>query len=148
MYLSYFGMRVTDLRRSADFYMRHFGLVLPPGAELPAAGSKEPRPLLLVDPRSGLRIELNYYPEGSPYAVPYVPGEGLDHLAFRVEDLERTLETLRRQGVSPEGMKHYSGPMLTTPQYRVAYIRDPDGNQIELYDTPGDDASQYDRNSY
>lgn len=148
MYLSYFGIRVTDLRRSVDFYMRHFGLQLTPGAELPRKGAEEQAATLLVDPRSGQRIELNFYPKGNPYAVPYVAGEGFDHLAFRVDHLEKFLAKLEADGIHPETMKHYEGPMMSTPNFRVSYIRDPDDNQIELYDSPGADPDKYDRGQY
>ncbi len=134
MYLSYFGLRVRDLHRSCEFYTRHFGLRPAEGSELPPNPPKDQAMVLLIDPQSGQRLELNYYPEGNPYAVPYVPGEGLDHLAFRVDDLERLLEELRRDGIHPESMAHFQGPMMATPTFRVAYIRDPDGNQIELFD--------------
>ena len=148
MYLSYFGIRVTDLRRSVDFYMHHFGLEPPAGTELPKKGSREQAAVLLIDPRSGQRIELNYYPKGNPYAVPYVAGEGFDHLAFRVDDLEKFLSKLKAEGISPEKMKHYDGPMMSTPTFRVAYFRDPDDNQIEVYDSPGADPARYDRAQY
>ena len=104
--------------------------------------------VLLIDPGSGQRLELNFYPEGSPYAVPYVAGEGWDHLAFRVDDLERFLDTLRKDGIQPEKMAHFDGPMLSTPNFRVAYIRDPDGNQIELFDTPKPEERTFDRDRY
>jgi catechol 2,3-dioxygenase-like lactoylglutathione lyase family enzyme len=94
MHLSYVGIRVTDLPRSIDFYREHFGLRLPEGTVAPTTTPKEPAMLLLVDPESNQRLELNYYPPGSPYAVPYVPGEGWDHLAFRVDDLSQFLERL------------------------------------------------------
>ncbi len=148
MYLSYFGIRVTDLPRAAEFYMRNFGLTLAPGSEAPKENPKEQGVVMLVDPHSGLRIELNYYPKGNPYAVRYVPGEGWDHLAFRVDDLEKFLGDLKAHGILPEKMKHYEGPMMSTPSFRVAYVRDPDGNQIELYDSPGADPNKYDKNAY
>jgi len=31
-------------------------------------------------------LELNYYEKGSPFDVEYVAGEGMDHLAFQVDD--------------------------------------------------------------
>jgi catechol 2,3-dioxygenase-like lactoylglutathione lyase family enzyme len=148
MYLSYFGIRVTDLRRSAEFYMRHFGLQLPPGTELPPVGSTEAANTLLIDPRSGQRIELNFYPKGNPYAVKYVAGEGFDHLAFRVDNVEKFLARLMEAGIAPEAMKHYKGPMFSTPTFRVAYIRDPDNNQIELYDTTESDPNTYNHEKY
>jgi glyoxylase I family protein len=148
MYLSYFGIRVTDIRRSAEFYMQNFGLRPVKGVEVPSKEPLEPTPLLLLDPVSGQRLELNYYPPGNPYAVPYAAGEGLDHLAFRVDDLEKSLAELRARGVVPENMKHFEGPFLSTPQYRVAYVRDPDGNQIELFDIPLGDPGRFDRETY
>ncbi len=149
MYLSYFGIRVTDLRRSAEFYTRHLGLVRADRkTELPVGDPAKPSTVLLIDPVSEQRVELNYYPPGNPYAMPYVPGEGWDHLSFRVEDLPAFLAGLSAEGVRPLAMKHFDGPMLTTPEYRVAYITDPDGNEIELFDTPGGDAETYDPSSY
>jgi catechol 2,3-dioxygenase-like lactoylglutathione lyase family enzyme len=148
VYLSYFGIRVTDLPRSIDFYTRHFGLTPTKGTELPHDPPKDQTAVLLIDPRSGQRLELNFYPVGNPYAVPYVAGEGWDHLAFRVDDLERFLDTLRKDGIQAERMAHFDGPMMSTPNFRVAYIRDPDGNQIELFDTPKPEEQNFDRDRY
>ena len=148
MYLSYMGIRVTDVPRSVKFYVEHFGLRPPKGAELPKTSPTEQTTVLLVDPKSHQRLELNYYPPGNPYAVPYVAGEGFDHLAFRVDDLERFLAHLSKAGVGPEKMAHYDGAMLSTPSFRVAYVRDPDNNQIELYDSPGADPSSFNPDEY
>lgn len=148
MHLSYFGIRVTDLVKSVDFYTRHFGLRATKGNVLPSTSPTEQASVLLVDPKSNQRLELNYYPAGNPYAVPYVPGEGWDHLAFRVDDLPKFLEALGKAGIRPEKMAHFEGPMMATPTFRVAYIRDPDGNQIELYDTPGSGTDKFDPDSY
>jgi 4-hydroxyphenylpyruvate dioxygenase-like putative hemolysin len=41
---------------------------------------------------NGFTLELNYYPKESPYYTEYVVGEGLDHLAFNVDDLTEALE--------------------------------------------------------
>ena len=92
------------------------------------------------DPRSGQRIEAQLLPPGDPYAAPYTPGEELDHLAFRVDDLPETLARLAALGHPAERMAHYDGPFQVTPHYRMAYVRDPDGIQIELFDRPGDGA--------
>lgn len=143
MYLSYFGIRVTDLSRSLEFYTEHFGLRPREGSEIATDEPEKEASVLLVDPISRQRLELNYYPEGSPYAVPFVSGEAWDHLAFHVDDLPHFLEELIAHGVRPEKMAHFEGPILVTPTFRVAYIRDPDGNQIELYDTPGAPATPF-----
>jgi catechol 2,3-dioxygenase-like lactoylglutathione lyase family enzyme len=69
---------------------------------------------------------LNYYEKGSPFNKPYSAGEGLDHLAFKVNDLDRALEEARKAGyrVILE-MKSKEG--------RWAYIEDPDGIWIEVF---------------
>jgi catechol 2,3-dioxygenase-like lactoylglutathione lyase family enzyme len=137
MYLSYVGLRVRDLARSVRFYTEAFGLVLTDPGELERVPPNTAWAILLRDPRSGQRLELNYYPPGSPYDVPYTPGEALDHVAFRVDNLAETLARLEGLGHPAETMAHYEGPMTTTPNYRMAYVRDPDGIQLELFDAPG-----------
>jgi catechol 2,3-dioxygenase-like lactoylglutathione lyase family enzyme len=146
MYLSYVGLRVRDLPRSIRFYTEGFGLVLVDPNDLKKLDPKAPYAVLLRDPRSGQRIELNYYPPDSPYAAPYTPGEGLDHIAFRVDDLPETLARLDRLGHPAERMAHYEGPMVVTPNYRMAYVHDPDGLELELFDAPGD--GTYNPNAY
>ena len=148
MYMSYFGIRVTDLPRSVEFYTRCFGLVPTPAPQAPTRNPEAPASVLLFDPVSSQRLELNYYPPGNPYAVPYAPGEGWDHLAFRVEDLDAFLAAMRLRGFLPKAMKHFDGTMMSTPTFRVAYLSDPDGNEIEVFDTPGADAARYDREAY
>jgi lactoylglutathione lyase len=132
-YLSYFGIRVTNLDRSLRFYTTLFGLT-----EV-ARGDNTPMGkgvyVLLRDPWSGQKLELNWYPQGSEFATPYQPGEGLDHLAFRVDELPRFLDELRRAGV--EGTGGVADHVLPGG-VRVAYVRDPDGNWIELYDHPSE----------
>jgi catechol 2,3-dioxygenase-like lactoylglutathione lyase family enzyme len=137
MYLSYVGLRVRDLPRSVKFYTEVFGLVPVQPNELTRLDPKEAGAILLRDPRSGLRLELNYYPPGNPYAIPYTAGEELDHIAFRVDDLEATLARLEKLGYRSESMAHYDGLMMAMPSYRMAYVRDPDGMQLELFDAPG-----------
>ena len=83
--------------------------------------------VLLRDGRSGQKLELNWYPEGSTHATPYTPGEGLDHVAFVVDNLEATYKELLAKGVEPTGIQPSStGGWL-------AYLKDPDGNWIEIY---------------
>lgn len=145
MYLSYFGVRVRDLPRSVRFYTEVFGLVPTQPEELEQMDPSKPGGILLRDPVSGLRLELNYYPPDSPYAIPYTAGEELDHVAFRVDDLPKTLARLHAMGVPAETMAHYDGATLDTPNYRMAYVRDPDGIQLELYDVPGNPPYSPDR---
>jgi catechol 2,3-dioxygenase-like lactoylglutathione lyase family enzyme len=83
-FLSYVGLRVTDLDRSLSFYKEIFGLDEVARGDNTSAG-KGPY-VLLRDAFSGQKLELNYYVPGSKFDTPYEPGEGLDHISFRVEN--------------------------------------------------------------
>jgi len=80
----------------------------------------------LEDKISKQRLELNWYPSDSKHAVPYLPGEGLDHIAFVVDDVEQTFNELVAKGIVPTEIT----PELTDGY--AAYVKDPDGNWIEL----------------
>ncbi len=130
MYLSYCGIRVRDMARSLKFYTELFDLTeVAKGDNSKYGGGNY---VLLRDKRSGQKLELNWYPGGSPYDVPYAVGEGLDHIAFKVEDIDQTLGALAAKGIEPLAID----PTLAQPPgagFRVAYVKDPDGNWIELY---------------
>jgi catechol 2,3-dioxygenase-like lactoylglutathione lyase family enzyme len=133
MWISYFGIRVTDFERSKNFYMKIFDLV-----ELDGYDGEHSKFVLLRDRRSGQRLELNWYAEGTVYATPYVPGEGLDHIGVRVASVTRTLKRLADMGVYPS-TRELGGTedtRVTSSGHNIAYIKDPDGNFIELYDHP------------
>ncbi|HKS59918.1 MAG TPA: VOC family protein [Thermoplasmata archaeon] len=146
-----FGIRVRDLERSLDFYTKLFDL-----EEIARGGDAEGRYVLLKDRRSGQRLELNWYAESSPFWAPYVPGEGLDHIEVRVRSVPEFLERWRPHGIVPVNRKlwvnasavekvradpaerHLLGEETWTTRsgHRVAYILDPDGLHIALYDHP------------
>lgn len=148
MYLSYIGVRVRDLARSVRFYRDLLGLTVAASSDWETAPPAEARSVLLRDPVSGQRLELNYYPPGDPHAVDYDPGEELDHVGVRVDDLDAFLARLRPLGIEPEPMKHYEGPILETPTLRLAYVRDPDGIQLELFEVRGPDPPAFDPERY
>jgi catechol 2,3-dioxygenase-like lactoylglutathione lyase family enzyme len=80
----------------------------------------------LQSEEGGFILELNYYEKDSPFNTKYTAGEGLDHLAFKVENLDKALEETRKAGyrVILE---------MKANESRWAYIEDPDGNWIELF---------------
>ena len=83
--------------------------------------------VLLRDEESKQQLELNWYPEGSPFNVPYVPGEGLDHVGFIVENVRERYEEL----VSKGAQRTEIDPSKT--EGWLAYVKDPDGNWIEIF---------------
>jgi len=124
MYLSYIGIRVTDLQRSLKFYEDLFGLEEVERGDNSKFGAGIF--VLLRDRKSGMKLELNWYPEGSKYNAPYVVGEGLDHLAFCVDNIKEKFRELVGEGVSPTDFGPDTGASY-------CYVKDPDGNWIELY---------------
>ncbi len=130
-YLSYSGIRVTDLDRSLRFYTEVFGLEEVARGDLSQRGRGSF--VLLQDPWSGQKLELNWYPSGSKFAVPYQPGEGLDHIGFRVANLPQFMDKLRRSGVESAGE---SADFEVPNGIRVAFVKDPDGNWICVFEPP------------
>src|SRR5574337_346251 len=95
--LIYVGIRVSDLGSSLRFYSGLLGL-----KEIRRGGGTREWPpvyVLLRDPKSGQKLELNWYPEDHFLAPPYTPGEGLDHVGFRVADVVETLGRMKKVGV-------------------------------------------------
>jgi catechol 2,3-dioxygenase-like lactoylglutathione lyase family enzyme len=124
MGLRYFGIRVRDLERSVRFYTELLGLREVGGGRMYHGG----RYVVVQDPRTRQRLELNWYPPGHPWATRYVPGEGLDHIGFRVPDAAATYRTLLGKGVRPAlapGDRH--------GVRGVYYLLDPDGNWLEFF---------------
>ena len=115
---------MTNLDRSLEFYRGLLGL------EEVARGDGTEQGMgifvLLRDRRSGMKLELNWYPEGSKYDTRYTVGEGLDHIAFCVEDMQKTRTSLIANGAGATDFAEQGGT--------YCYVKDPDGNWIELYE--------------
>jgi lactoylglutathione lyase len=124
MGLRYAGLRVTNLDRSLDFYTRLMGLREARRGRMAHGGLW----VLLQDPRTRQRLELNWYPPGSPFATRYVPGEGLDHIGFRVPNAATAYRRLRALGA-----RNALSPTDAHGMRGIYYVLDPDGNWIELF---------------
>jgi lactoylglutathione lyase len=119
---TYVGIRVKDLQRSIDFYTNLLGMTLVARHAIPETRGE------IAELQSGDKafiLELNHYGEASPYRTEYVVGEGLDHLAFKVDDIDTALREAERLG-------HPLTLEVTTDRSRWAYIEDPNGIWIEL----------------
>jgi lactoylglutathione lyase len=120
---TYVGIRVTDLQKSIDFYTKILGMQVVGRSKVEQTKGET---VGLQSEKDGFVLELNYYEEGSPYNTKYTVGEGLDHLAFKVDDLDKTLEEAKLAGYRTILEMKASGG-------RWAYIEDPDGLWIELF---------------
>jgi lactoylglutathione lyase len=118
--LEYTGIRVRDLDRSRRFYTEGLGLRSIRKGRMAAGGLWEE----LEDPESHHLLELNFYPDQPPYRE----GDELDHLGFKVRDLEGTSLRLVALGA------RVRIPTFEDAGMRLAFLSDPDGVWIELYE--------------
>ena len=120
---TYTGIRVRDLDESLKFYTELLGMKMTGRSKIDASGGEVAG---VKSEEGGPDLELNYYPEGSKFATEYAVGEGLDHLAFRVDDLDGALAKFAKAG-HPAVLEMKSGSS------RWAYVKDPNGIYIELF---------------
>lgn len=116
-------IRVKDLDAAIRFYQTAFGYSL---------RSRRPGPhdgeiAFLVIPGESTELQLAQYPAPGGTGMP----ELLMHLAYRVDHLESTLE-----GALQAGATLVSEPYQLPSGSRVAFIKDPDGYDIELVQKP------------
>lgn len=119
-------VRVTDIEKSLKFYQEVLGLRLSRTMELPDATL-----YFITDEAGGFEIELTYnhtLPEGG-----YVLGTQFGHFAFDVEDMDKFTERLKEHGLD-----YFRPPFLIKPEGpKIAFVKDPDGMQIELIERKG-----------
>jgi lactoylglutathione lyase len=120
---TYVGIRVTNLERSIEFYTNVLGMTV---AGRSKTKETKGETVGLQSEKDGFTLELNYYEENSPFNTKYVVGEGLDHIAFKVDDLDRALKEAEKAG-------HRIILQIKAGEGRWAYIEDPDGIWIELF---------------
>lgn len=119
----YVGIRVKDLEKSIDFYTKLLGMKVKGRTKIEQTKGET---VGLETEEGGFLLELNYYPKDSPYYAEYVVGEGLDHLAFNVDDLTKALAEAKSAGYRViSEMKSEGG--------RWAYVEDPNGIWIEIF---------------
>jgi lactoylglutathione lyase len=117
----YSGIRVRDLKKSLDFYTKALGMKVVRRGTMPHGGKW----VQLRGEGSAQTLELNWYPEGSRFHSEYAPGEELDHLAFKVEDVRAAYRLLLSKGAT-------SAVPPEESEGTEVYVRDPDGIWLEL----------------
>ncbi len=116
-------MRVSDMAQTIAFYRDVLGLevveqkVSPRGSQL----------AFLSVPNSDELIELCSFPASGEVKVQ----EDLVHLAFEVEDLDRTIQELESKGIPIT-----DGPTQSSSGSRFIFIDAPDGYEVELIQRP------------
>lgn len=123
--LVYVGIRVKNMKKSLDFYTKFLGMKDKGHSRIEV--SKGDIAYLESEDRN-VGIELNHYDAKSPYNTKYIVGEGLDHLAFGVDDLDASLRQAKKLG-------YRFLEEVKTEKSRWAYVEDPNGIWVELFKT-------------
>lgn len=118
------GIRVHDLERSLAFYER-LGFTK-------TIGPIGPEPVAILDHPSGaeLNLVLNAPSANSPNILMDVPEKhpGITHIALLCPDIKAAQAALEAAGIPLSG-----GPMRLGPNGQAIFVRDPDGNVLELH---------------
>ncbi len=122
--LAHIGVRVHELERSVRFYAL-LGFAK-------TAGPIGPEPVAILEHPSGLEINLvlNAPSAREPNVLMDVPEKhpGITHFALLCPDVIAAKEHLAAAGISLSG-----GPVRFGPAAQGIFVRDPDGNVIELH---------------
>ncbi len=113
------AMRSPDYARAKAFYTETLGF--------PIVGQLPGREVVFID-IGGTTIELS---QGTPKPGDQKPSCGLMHLAFEVDDVDATYAELKAKGV-----EFFIEPRTPFGDLRIAFFRDPDGNELELFHSP------------
>ena len=114
-------IRVKDIEKSLDFYTKLFDMELSEKRRL-----KDCWLYFLTDKESGQQIELTYNdntPENG-----YELGNGFGHFAFKVKSMDEFTKKLESNGYE----YLYEPFDLTQKGSLIAFVKDPDGYEIEL----------------
>jgi lactoylglutathione lyase len=126
--LAHVGIRVHDLDRSMAFYGR-LGFTK-------TAGPIGPEPVAILDHPSGLELNLvlNAPRASEPNILMDVPDKhaGYTHIALLCPDIAAAQAQLAAAGIPLSG-----GPVTFPTGAQAIFVRDPDGNVIELHQPRG-----------
>lgn len=129
------GTTVSDLDRAVDFYTEVFDLEVlrrftasgegfSTGVGVPGATGQ----FAHLD-GDGVRVELvEYDPAGDDAVAGSVNDRGAKHLGFGVDDVEAFYESL------PGDVETLSEPQTSNTGTTILFLRDPEGNLVEVLD--------------
>ena len=118
-------IRVRDVDRSLAFYEQH-GFELRGRLNFGSAYN-----VYLGLPGGGDVLELTV---NVGRDEPYELGDGYNHIALIVDDLDALLAKLATHGIEPEKPPFGVGGTDSRTEYRICFVADPDGYRIELID--------------
>ena len=119
MKLLHTSITVKDMDESISFYTERLGMTLASRREIKQNNAEI---AFLELEGTNHRIELTWWKDKRDY----VEGDQLDHIAFSVEDLQETVDSMRKEGVDIAKEPYSLGSS------RIAFIKDPNGIWLEL----------------
>ena len=126
MILTHTSVRTSNMDKSINFYTKLIGLKLQGRHEIPQ--NKAEIAFLQDSDAKGSTLELTYYHKQKRFIQPEYENRIFDHLAFTVQNMQKTIETLRKNNATITDEPYTLGPGGPT----IAFIEDPDGTLIEL----------------
>ena len=114
----------SDYQKAKDFYVDKLGFKVKREVERKDRDDF----IITLEAPNGILIEL-FIEKNPPRRVTRPEAAGLRHLAFRVQDIEKSVERLKKKGIETEEIR-------IDPQYgkRMTFFMDPDGLPLELHE--------------
>ena len=114
----------SDYQKAKDFYVDKLGFKVKREVERKDRDDF----IITLEAPNGILIEL-FIEKNPPRRVTRPEATGLRHLAFRVQDIEKSVEKLKKKGIETEEIR-------IDPQNgkRMTFFMDPDGLPLELHE--------------
>ena len=114
----------SDYQKAKDFYVDKLGFKVKREVERKDRDDF----IITLEAPNGIEIEL-FIEKTPPRRVTRPEAAGLRHLAFRVQDIEESVEKLNKKGIETEEIR-------IDPQNgkRMTFFMDPDGLPLELHE--------------
>ena len=114
----------SDYQKAKDFYVDKLGFKVKREVERKDRDDF----IITLEAPNGILIEL-FIEKNPPRRVTRPEAAGLRHLAFRVQDIEESVEKLNKKGIETEEIR-------IDPQNgeRMTFFMDPDGLPLELHE--------------
>ena len=114
----------SDYQKAKDFYVDKLGFKVKREVERKDRDDF----IITLEVPNGIEIEL-FIEKNPPRRVTRPEAAGLRHLAFRVQDIEESVEKLNKKGIETEEIR-------IDPQNgkRMTFFMDPDGLPLELHE--------------
>ena len=114
----------SDYQKAKDFYVDKLGFKVNREVERKDRDDF----IITLEAPNGIEIEL-FIENNPPLRVTRPEVAGLRHLAFRVQDIEESVEKLNKKGIETEEIR-----IDSQNGKRMTFFMDPDGLPLELHE--------------